>query len=63
MITDDSVVYYLDPGISSNVGEGSAVAGQTEAPAEPRKSFARGVMVGLAVAVPVWALIIIALVR
>jgi hypothetical protein len=63
MISTDGLVCYFDPASSIKTREDEPRRSPNEPAAEPRTSFARGIAVGLAVAVPVWACIILSSIR
>ena len=59
MISNDSLIRSFAPSRDIKVREEAPQSSQTDHPAEPRPSFFRGVVVALAVALPVWAWIIL----
>jgi hypothetical protein len=63
MIGNDSLIRTFAPSSPLEVREESPRSSQTERPAEPRPSFFRGVIIALAVALPVWAWVIMSSIR
>jgi hypothetical protein len=63
MISTDGLVCFFDPASSIKTRDDEPRPSQGEHAAEPGTSFARGVAVGLAVAVPVWACVILSTIR
>jgi hypothetical protein len=63
MISNDSLIRYFAPGSPIETPEGPPDLGRPYFSPEPRSSFFRGVTVGLAVATPMWAWVILASIR
>jgi hypothetical protein len=63
MISPNGLVCYFDPLASIRTRDDAPRPSQSENETEPKTSFARGVAVGLAVALPVWACIILSSIR
>jgi hypothetical protein len=63
MISTDALACYFDPASAIKAREDDPRPSRSEQAPGPGASFVRGVAVGLAVAVPVWACIILSSIR
>ncbi len=63
MISTNGFVCYFDSMGSIGTRDDEPSPSESENGAEPKPSFARGIAVGLALAVPVWACVILSVIR